>query len=302
MRPGKEVKMKKYTMLVALILAAATAAWASQTVNESRPIASDAEVWVENLAGSLVFEGWDRSVLEVTGTLGDGVERLDIDSDEDGISIEVVFDEEYHGRQVDPTDLTIRLPRGVSLEVETVSASISVSGLLGELDLESVSGGIRVDGTPSGVDAESVSGDVIVAMAPDGADLATVSGTIQVAGVSGAIDAENVSGSIVIEGDRLYGADLETVSGNIECHAVPGTHGDVDMETMSGTITLYVDADAPAYYELNTFSGKIANDIGPEATRTSKYTPGKELSFNTGSGGPRISLESFSGAIKLLTK
>ena len=294
--------MKKYGMLLALVLAVASAAWAAQPVNESHPIAPDAEVWVENLAGSLVFEGWDSALVEVIGTLGDGVDRLDIESDEDGIGIEVVFDEEFHGRQIEATDLTIRLPYGVSLDVETVSASISVSGMTGDLDLESVSGVIRVNGTPASLDAESVSGGVIVELAPDGSDLASVSGPIEIGGASGHLDAENVSGNIMIEGGRLYGADLETVSGNITCKAIPGPSGDVDMETMSGTITLVVDPGAVAYYELSTFSGKIANEIGPEATRTSKYTPGKELSFNTGSGGPRISLESFSGTIKLLTE
>jgi hypothetical protein len=63
-----------------------------------------------------------------------------------------------------------------------------------------------------------------------------------------------------------------------------------------------VDAGAVASYDLSTFSGSITNEIGPEPTRTSKYTPGKELSFNTGPGGPSISLESFSGAIKLMTR
>jgi hypothetical protein len=78
--------------------------------------------------------------------------------------------------------------------------------------------------------------------------------------------------------------------------------GDVDIETMSGMIELIVDAGGSASYELSTFSGSINNDIGPEPRRTSKYTPGKELSFNTGPGGPRISLNSFSGTIKLMTR
>ena len=81
-----------------------------------------------------------------------------------------------------------------------------------------------------------------------------------------------------------------------------GMDGDVDIETMSGMIELIVDAGASASYDLSTFSGSINNDIGPEPRRTSKYTPGRELSFNTGPGGPRISLNSFSGTIKLMTR
>ena len=71
---------------------------------------------------------------------------------------------------------------------------------------------------------------------------------------------------------------------------------------MSGVITLVIDSSLTASFDLSTFSGSIENQIGPEPRRTSKYTPGKELYFNTGSGGPSISLESFSGSIKLITR
>jgi opacity protein-like surface antigen len=293
--------MKKIVVMIALLCAAAGTAWAAQAVNESYPVASNAEVDVENLAGSLVFEGWSNDVVEVTGTLGDGVERLDVESDEEGLYIEVVFDEDYHGNQVNSTDLTIRLPFGASLSVETVSSSISVAGINGDVDLESVSGFILVTGSPVSMDVETVSGKIDLESAPAGTDVASVSGLIKIGSAAGDLDAENVSGDIVIGGGALDGADLETVSGNITCKAMPTGAGDVDMETMSGTLTLTVDEGMVAYYEISTFSGTIVNKIGPAPQRTSKYTPGQELSFNTGSGGPQISLTSFSGTVKLLT-
>jgi len=295
--------MKTMPTMLILIIAAAGAAWASQPVNETIPVAPGSEISVENLAGSLTFEGWSGGTLEVTGTLGDGVERLDIDIDEDGdVYLEVEFDEDYHGKQNLSTDLTIRLPADSPLSVETVSSSISVSGMRGGLDLETVSGAIQIRGMPASLDIENVSGSIDVETAPSESDVASVSGHIEIGSVMGDIDAENVSGDIVINGGTLGEASMETVSGNITCLAAPGPSGDVDMETMSGTISLVVDAGAVASYDLSTFSGSITNEIGPEPTRTSKYTPGKELSFNTGPGGPSISLESFSGAIKLMTR
>jgi len=306
--PGLEVKMRekanRYVVLVVLIVAAAGAVWADQSVNESRPVASGAEISVENLAGTLTIEGTTGGVLEVTGTLGDGVEGLDIDVDEeDGeIYIEVVFDEDYHGRQTDATNLMIRLPADSPLSIETVSSSITVTGMQSALEIESVSGAIKVTGTPATLDIENVSGSVSVESAPSGSDVESVSGQITIGVVMGDIDLANVSGNISIKDGTLGEADVESVSGSITCHAVPGASGDIDMETMSGTITLLVDSGAAASFDLSTFSGSIENDFGPEAHRTSKYTPGKELSFNTGHGGPNISLTSFSGAIKLLTR
>jgi len=284
------------------MLMAVGAVWATQSVSETYPIGPGAEVDIDVLSGTVTIVLGSSDLVEVTGTLGDGVESLEIDGDEDGVYIEVEYDEDYHGKQEVDTDLTIRVPAGVALSVETVSASISVAEVAGELDLETVSGNIEITSKPAALDVETVSGNVYVESAPPESDVSSVSGLIEIRAAGGALDAENVSGKIVVHGGVIDGGDLASVSGDITCHAIPGSGGDLDIETMSGTITLMIDAGMVASFDLSTFSGSIENQIGPEPRRTSKYTPGKELYFNTGTGGPSISLESFSGAIKLITR
>jgi hypothetical protein len=293
--------MKNAGVMLAVLLAAG-AAWAAQPVSESVPIGPGGEVDIEVLSGTVTIQAGSGGVVEVSGTLGDGVEELEIEADEDGVYIEVEYDEEYHGRQEVSTDLLIKVPAGVSLSVETVSAAISVSGVNGEMDLESVSGSIGVSDMPAGLDVETVSGNISIESAPPESDLASVSGKIDVQAAGGLIDVENVSGKIMIHGGVIDGGDLESVSGDITCRAIPGPGNDLDIETMDGTITLLVDPSLVASFDISTFSGTIENQLGPEPKRTSKYTPGQELSFNTGAGGPSISLESFSGSIKLLTR
>jgi DUF4097 and DUF4098 domain-containing protein YvlB len=293
--------MKIAGVMLAALLAVGTA-WAAQPVSKSVPIGPGGEVDIEVLSGKVTIQAGSGGLVEVTGTLGDGVEELEIDADEDGVSIEVEYDEEYHGRQEVSTDLLVKVPAGVSLSVETVSASILVSGVTGEMDLESVSGTIEVSGMPAGLDVETVSGNISIESAPPESDIASVSGKIDIQAAGGLIDVENVSGKIMIHGGVIDGGDLESVSGDITCHAMPGPGNDLDIETMDGTITLLVDPSLVASFDISTFSGTIENQLGPEPKRASKYTPGQELSFNTGSGGPSISLESFSGSIKLLTR
>jgi len=290
------------TVIMVAALMVAGAAWTAQQVSEKHPAGPGAEVYIEVLSGILTVEKGSGDQVEITGTLGDGVESLDVEVDEDGIYIEVEYDEEYHGRQEVDTDLTIRVPAGAALSIETVSASTSVTDVTGDLDIETVSGNIQISSNPSALDVESVSGNIFVDSAPPESDVASVSGLIEIRAVGGLIDVENVSGEIMIHGGVIDGGDLETVSGDITCHAIPGPGNDLDIQTMDGAITLVVDPTLVASFELSTFSGSIDNQIGPEPKRTSKYTPGKELSFNTGTGGPSISLESFSGTIKLMTR
>lgn len=303
--PGVEVEMNRFaknTVVALAFLMAVGTTWAAQSVNETYPVGPDAEVDIDVLSGSVTIVAGSSGVVEVTGTLGDGVEGLEIDGDEDGVYIEVEYDEHYHGKQHVDTDLTIRVPAGSILTVETVSASISVEGVTGELDLESVSGSVDVSTRPSALDVETVSGNISIESAPADSDVSSVNGKIDIGAAGGSIDVENVSGKTMIHGGVIDNGDLESVSGDITCHAIPGPDGSLDIETMSGVITLVIDSALTASFELSTFSGSIENQIGPEPTRTSKYTPGKELYFNTGTGGPNISLESFSGSIKLITR
>ena len=83
--------------------------------------------------------------------------------------------------------------------------------------------------------------------------------------------------------------------------SVGGSVVHFNIESMSGSVTLLVPASVSADFDISTFSGSIDNDIGPSAERTSKFTPEKELSFSTGGGGATISIESFSGSIKIKT-
>ncbi len=295
-------RVAKNTVVAMAFLMAVGTAWAAQPVNETYAVGPGAEIEIDVLSGTVTIEAWSQNLVEVTGTLGDGVESLEIDGDEDGVYIEVEYDEHYHGKQQVSTNLTIRVPTGASLSVETVSASISVAGVTGELDLDTVSGNVKITTRPSALDIETVSGNISVESAPAESDISSVSGLIEIQAAGGSIDVENVSGKIMIHGGVIKDGDLESVSGDITCHAIPGPEGSLDIETMNGTITLVIDSGLVASFDLSTFSGSIENQIGPEPRRTSKFTPGKELYFNTGTGGPSISLESFSGSIKLITR
>jgi hypothetical protein len=178
-------RIARNTVIMVAALVVVGTVWAAQPVSEKLPIGPGGEIDIEVLSGTVTIEAWDKDMVEVTGTLGDGVEELEIDGDEDGVWVEVVFDEEYHGRHEVETDLTIRLPGGAPLSVETVSASISVMGVTGELDIETVSGNIQVSSKPAALDVESVSGNIFVESAPPESDVASVSGLIEIRAAGG---------------------------------------------------------------------------------------------------------------------
>ena len=289
--------MKKAMFFVLVAMAVAGVAQADRTVDETRPLAADGRVEISNISGEIKVIGWSGDGVVITGTLEDGVKELDISSSGSRLSIEV--DLERRTRNNGSAYLTVKIPVTADLDVETVSADISVDGVLGEVDLESVSGQVEVSGETRSLEASSVSGDVLATTTVGRAELESVSGDIIVRHATGRLEASVVSGNIVIEGGTLDSFDAETVSGSIFCAANPTDRGRFKMETMSGKIEMVVSPDVNADFYIETYSGSIKNDIGPSPTRTDEYAPGKELRFTAGSGGARVSIESFSGSVKL---
>jgi DUF4097 and DUF4098 domain-containing protein YvlB len=289
--------MKKTAVLVLAAMAAVSTALADRSINETRPLAGDGRVEISNIAGEVKVEGWSGDGVVVTGTLEDGIEEVDISSGGSRLSIEVRV--ERRARNNGSAYLTIKVPATAEVDVETVSADISVDGVTGEVDLESVSGDVEVSGAVASLSASSVSGDVRVATATGRSELETVSGKVVVRDAAGRLEVGAVSGEIEIEGGSLDSLTAETVSGSIFCRAVPTGRGRFSLESMSGSIELSVPSDVSADFEIETYSGEIKNDIGPRPSRSSEYGPGRELIFTAGAGGARVSIESFSGTVKL---
>lgn len=291
--------MRKHAVCAALVLLAVAPAWAQRSVNETRPLDPTGTVTVSNVEGSVQVIGWSNDQVEITGTLGADVEELEIEGDSSELSIEVKVPRK--GETLE-TDLVIHVPSRASLEVEVVSATIEVEGVTGSVALESVSGWVTTSSRPAGLSVETVSGDVTVAETALRTELASVSGTITVELAAGRLDAESVSGAIRVRGGSLEDGSFETVSGSISYDGELVGQGSYQFESMSGGITLVVPSDVVAEFDVTTFSGDIDSDIGPKPRVTSKYTPEQELEFSTGPGGAQVSIESFSGPIKIKTR
>jgi hypothetical protein len=258
--------MKRPILVTALaILTAAGGLRAGEEVSRKLPAAPDGLVEIEMLSGSLRLVGWDREEVEMTGALEDPRQEIEFEGGGSHTTIDIMpVEGTYHDDG--ETVVTVRVPHASRVEVETVSTSIEASDLTGTLTLETVSGDVSVKGNPHEVQIETV---------------------------SGVISLEDGSG--------LEEGEFSTVSGEIRVKADFRNRGRFEFETVSGLIDLRVPAGLDADFEVSTFSGTIENEFGQKAERSSSFLPAQELTFSTGSGGARISLESFSGKIRIRT-
>lgn len=289
--------MRRVLVLVSVILMIGATAWASQRVDTARDVDPTGSVTVSNIAGEIVFEGWDRAEVQVTGTLDDAAERLDFEVEGSRTRIEVKYPRNV--RTMDGSFLKVMVPVASQVSGEGVSSDITMTGLRGRVEAETVSGDVKISAGPEKIEAASVSGDVTIDLAPDDTEAATVSGDVLIREAGGSLEAASVSGEIEVKSGVLRDGEFETVSGDIYL-GVALADGDLEIESVSGAITLMLEGSASADFEIDTFSGSIRNRLtGDSPVRTSKHTPGSELEFSTGSGGSRVSISSFSGSVTL---
>lgn len=293
--------MKKTLLLLMAIALAAGGGWAGESVDVTKSASASPSVDIENLAGSVRITGWDRNEIKVTGVLGDDTDGLDFSGSGDSFDIEVEIPDSYGRRRRDlDSDLEIWLPAGSSVSVETVSASIRVSEVNGQLELESVSGEVTVDGSPTSADVETVSGNIEVSGSQTRIIAESVSGRIELSGVAERVEAATVSGSIKVGASNIERGEFEAVSGSVHFTGALSPGARLSAESHSGSVVLSLPADTSARFQIETFSGSIHNDFGGgEAERTSRYAPGKKLDFTLGSGDAQVRVESFSGSVTL---
>ena len=274
----------------------------AEEVDRTLDAAPDGKIDVSNIAGTITLIGWSRNQVEVTGTLGRNVKELVFERDGDKVTIQVKIPRKG-GRGTD-AELTIRVPENSSLDVSAVSADISVEGVRGVQRLQTVSGDVETESFDSDVSAESVSGDVDVEANKSDTEtnIRTVSGDVTLAGGSGIVRGGSVSGGVVIDEGTFSRAHLGTVNGDVIFRAGLRKDGRFSAETVNGDVDVEFAGDVAARIEVETFNGRIRNCFGPEPKRTSKYTPGLELSFTEGGGDGRVEISTMNGDVNLCKK
>jgi len=294
----------KHGMMTALTAAmisalASSAAFAEQQIDRTIDAAPDSYIEIYNTSGDIQVIGWSQDRVQVKGTLGDKVEELILERDGKEILIKVKIPHRHYGDV--EADLVISVPEKSSIEVSAVSADIEVTGVLGKQSLETVSGDVVTTAAGRDVEAGSVSGDVEISGNGKPADYeaATVSGDVTLTNLAGRVAAESVSGDVEITGGAFDDAHAESVNGDLEFRAELNAGGDLSMESVNGTIDIIFTKDVSARFDIETFNGSIRNCFGPKPERTSRYSPGLELSFTVGDGDSHVGVETLNGSVNI---
>lgn len=290
MSTNTDTAIRGLTWALAAGLLAAGAAVAQTEIDERMAAARDGAVEIENISGSVEVTGWDRAEVEVTGTLGKGVERLRFERIGDRIEIEAVYPKAGESKG---SHLIVRVPEASDLEVDAVSAGVTAAGVHGELQLQSVSGSIEAESNSTSIDLESVSGDVELKGHKATVEATSVSGDVELELMAGDVEARTVSGEVDLHIGELANGDLESVSGDVNFVGDVARGGRLEIESHSGDVDLELSAGIGARVQLETYSGSLRSEFGGQAGDDDEWE------FVLGDGQARIEVSTFSGNVEV---
>lgn len=284
--------------ITTLLFLAATSASAGTPINERKDADPRGEVEISNVAGEVTVEGWGRAEVEVTGELGDGVERLDFIRDGKVTIIKVVLPERGRSKG---TQLNVKVPKDSTLSVSVVSADIEVRGVLASQSINAVSGDVDVELGRGDSQVSTVSGDVDVrgTRQPGALSITAVSGDIAVSNIVGELDASTVSGDIDVENGNLGRLRASTTNGDIDVRSDIGPKGRVDLETTNGDVELVINGKDDVNLVVDTLNGDIDNCFGIDGKRSNPAGPGSELRYRSGGNQRRLGVRTLNGDVEV---
>lgn len=294
----------------ALILCAlgSSGAWAGEdrrgdAFEQIFEVEPDVHVDVEIISGRIELRGIDANEVRVHAT-----GQLRVDGSRRRVSLRAPHTGWIPWTHPVDVEIEIELPRKSRITARTINGGIEAEDVEGELDLHAANGAIEVKGAPEHAVLETMNAAIKFEGERSGVVAKTLNGEIELEGVSGEVQANTVSGRIRVEGEQIERADLRTMAGAIELDSSLAKGARVSAKSFSGPVTLRLPEGTSARFDVQSYSGGIQSDFasrldgdddGGGDPHSWGHGPGRPLSFVVGDGDARISIESFSGGVKV---
>lgn len=207
----------------------------------------------------------------------------------------------------------IRVPDRYNVVLSTSGGRIEVDDLEGRADVKTSGGDIKLGRVAGEVNAHTSGGDLAIAYAGAKLVAKTSGGSIEIEDSNGPVEARTSGGSIDV-GTTRWPAFLRTSGGSIEVRAagaaldastsggsirarlVSAPQNDTSLSTSGGDVVVEFPANGNADLDAHASGGSIESDlpvmvIGKQSERS--------LTGKLNAGGPRLSLRTSGGAIRL---
>ena len=234
------------------------------TVDETRPLAANGLLELENTNGSVRLVAWDEAKVRIEATKRAASERaleelkVEIEGEGDRVSVHTRYPRPHWLGNAGGVEYRVSVPRGARVRVTTVNGRVEVGGVSGSVHASTVNGSV---------------------------DLTEVGGPIEASAVNGSVEVD------VARVDASASSKVTTTNGSVRLTLPRDTNADVEAHTVNGSVSCDFDlADAQksrrrlegrigsggARFELGTVNGSATVDRGLSSAASATSHPPAE--------------------------
>jgi DUF4097 and DUF4098 domain-containing protein YvlB len=199
---------------------------------------------------------------------------------------------------------TVTAPAGTRLTIDSISGSIKVTDIKGDINANSISGDVRISGAGRIGTAKTISGMVEISQTQSDGPVAgsSVSGDVIFRSVTARrMDGGSVSGNIKFEDVQCERVNSQTMSGNVWFSGALARNGRYELHSFSGDVRVVLAGNTGFELDATSVSGEVRAENLSITTR-GKQTEGRgrrrtTLTGTYGDGAAVLDLQTFSGSI-----
>ena len=239
-----------------------------ESVEETRPLASNGTFRLDNTNGRVTVATWDepRVRIEAEKAAGSRHALRDLEvvvtGEGDRVTVETRYPRRHWLGGSGKVDYHVSLPREARISVRSVNGRVEIDGVLGSVKASTVNGSVELTHVGGEVAASTVNGSVTASLTR--------------LDPSARSEIETTNGAVRLTLPRDAGAEIEarTVNGRIHCDFELAEGGRSSRHRLEGRI-----GSGGARIELRTVNGSVRVDRGlatADARRSAEEEPGRD--------------------------
>ena len=179
----------------------------------------------------------------------------------------------------------VSCPTGSSIDCDTASADVRLSGTIGEARVRSASGDISAEHVEARLELKTASGDVRLDRVDGPCAISTVSGDVDAKTLGQDVAVNSVSGDVQL-GEVAGDLVISSVSGDQRVRAAGP--GEVALKAVSGDVHVAIRRGLQIKLDVNSVSGSIGSELEVSDSPVGSDAPLTDLRVRTVSGDVKI--------------
>ncbi|MEX1127094.1 MAG: DUF4097 family beta strand repeat-containing protein [Vicinamibacterales bacterium] len=204
----------------------------------------------------------------------------------------------------------ITAPEGTRVSAKSMSGSIRITGIKGEVSASSLSGHVGIFDASRVASATSMSGDVEVGdlRAETAVELSSTSGNVTIRqSRMPRLELSSISGNVVVENVQVDRARAQTVSGDVHFMVPLARGGRYNLSSLSGDVRVAVMGGGGFELDAHSTSGTVHSEFAVEERTSGASAPSRggrirRLRGSHGDGSALLDITTFSGSVTITKK